>query len=179
MLSSGHRNAVPITSIERCITVLTRRAENGVPSIQLSGGDTVIAREFAAVISRYSLDNLCAFARQASLRWDLRRRGCGRLARGCCSCTGHANLYKQVPLVVWKWGRKLCEATYAVIVSGKELSIAILSSRAQDRIPSIELSGGDALVACKLAAVVAGSCFCILVAVGYHSRLRRNARSAQ
>jgi hypothetical protein len=33
ILSSGHRNAVPVTSIERCITVLARRAENGVPSI--------------------------------------------------------------------------------------------------------------------------------------------------
>jgi hypothetical protein len=158
---------------------LTRRAENGVPSIQLSGGDTVIVRELAAVISRDSLDNLCAFARQASLRWDLGCRGCDRLARCCCSCNGYTNLYKQVPLVVWKWGRKTCEATYAVIVSGKELSVAILSSRAQDRIPSIELSGGDTFVACKLATVVAGHCFCILVAVGYYSRLLRNARSAR
>jgi hypothetical protein len=51
ILSSGHRHAVPITSIERRVTVLTRRAENGVPSIKLSSGDTVIARKLAAVIA--------------------------------------------------------------------------------------------------------------------------------
>jgi hypothetical protein len=51
ILLSGHRNTVTITSIERRVTVLTRRAKNGVPSIQLSSGDTVLARELAAVIS--------------------------------------------------------------------------------------------------------------------------------
>jgi hypothetical protein len=59
------------------------------------------------------------------------------------------------------------------------LSVAILSSRAQDRVPSVELCGGDSIVACELAAVIARHCFGVFVAVGHYSRLLRNARGTR
>jgi hypothetical protein len=74
-----------------------------------------------------------------------------------------------VSLVARKARRETREATYAVIVSGKELSVAVLSSRAQDRVPSVELCGGDIVVACEFTAVIAGYCFGVFVAVGHYS----------
>lgn len=47
------------------------------------------------------------------------------------------------------------KATYAVIVSSKELGITVLSARAEDWVPSIELRCRDTVVAGKFAAVVA------------------------
>lgn len=61
--------------------------------------------------------------------------------------------------------------TYAIVVACEERSVTILTSRTKDRVPSVELCCGNAIVACKLAAVVTRYCLSKFVAVGNNAGL--------